>query len=392
MKRRDFIKKALATGVVATVAPSLAASAFPSVAASVGKGKKSSIGNEKMKLTFWRADAALAHPFTVSGYTRTHTPIVLTKIEYGGYEGYGEAAMPPYLGETSESAMAFLSRIQPILDKYPSPFLLEDILFEVDNLTTFNTAAKASIDIALHDLVGKLIGQPWYNIWGYDRMKAPDTSFTIGIDTPEVVREKTKEAAPYNLIKVKLGTPQDEELVGAIRSVEPTKPLCVDANQGWKDKHHALEMIHWCKEHGFIFIEQPIGKYNLDDMAWITQNSPLPTIADESCQRLIDVPKLKGVFSGINIKLMKCTGMREANKMVSLARTLNMKVMIGCMTETSCAISAASHVACACDWADLDGNVLIAHSSDPYDGMKVVDGKVIPSDRPGIGIVKRTDL
>jgi L-alanine-DL-glutamate epimerase-like enolase superfamily enzyme len=185
MKRRDFIKKALATGVVATVAPTLAASAFPSVAAAVGKGKKSSVGSDKMKLTFWRADAALAHPFTVSGYTRTHTPIVLTKIEYAGYEGYGEAAMPPYLGETSESAMAFLSRIQPILDKYNSPFLLEDILFEVDNLTTFNTAAKAAVDIALHDLVGKLMGQPWYNIWGYDRMKAPDTSFTIGIDTPE---------------------------------------------------------------------------------------------------------------------------------------------------------------------------------------------------------------
>ncbi len=394
MKRRDFLKKALATGVVATVAPSLAASAFPSIAASVGSGKKSSISpkGEKMRFTFWRADAKLAHPFTVSGYTRTQTPIVLTKIEYGGLEGYGEAAMPPYLGETSESCMAFLQRVQPVLDKYPSPFLLEDILTEVDHLTTYNAAAKASVDIALHDLVGKILGRPWYDIWGFNKEKAPDTSFTIGIDTPEVVREKTKEAAPYNLIKVKLGTDNDEALVRAIREVEPTKPLCVDANQGWGDKHRALEMIHWCKENGFIFIEQPIGKYNLEDMAWITQNSPLPTIADESCQRLIDIPKLKGVFSGINIKLMKCTGMREANKMLTMARAMNMKVMVGCMTETSCAISAASQIAPACDWADLDGNVLIAHSSDPYDGMKVVNGKVVPTDLPGIGITKRTDL
>lgn len=394
MKRRDFIKKALATGVVATVAPSLAASAFPSIAASVGSGKRSSISpkGEKMKFSFWRADAKLAHTFTVSGSSRTSTDIVLTKVEYGGMEGYGEAAMPPYLGETSESCMAFLERIQGVLDKYNSPFLLDDILTEVDLLTTNNTAAKASVDIALHDLVGKLMGHPWYEIWGFNKEKAPDTSFTIGIDTPEVVRAKAREAAPYNLIKVKLGTENDEALVRAIRDVEPLKPFCVDANQGWRDKHHALEMIHWCKENGFIFVEQPIGKYNLDDMAWITENSPLPTIADESCQRLIDIPKLKGVFSGINIKLMKCTGMREAYKMLTMARAFGMKVMVGCMTETSCAISAGAQLAPACDWADLDGNVLIAHSSDPYDGMKVVNGKVVPTDLPGIGITKRTDL
>lgn len=394
MNRRDFIKKSFLASVVASVVPSWSVSALPSIAASVGSGKRSSISpdGEKMRFSFWRADAKLAHPFTVSGSSRTSTDIVLTKVEYGGFTGYGEAAMPPYLGETSESCMAFLSRIQPILDRYKSPFQLEDILTEVDRLTTNNCAAKASVDIALHDLVGKLLGRPWYDIWGYSKEKAPDTCFTIGIDTPEVVREKTREAAPYNLIKVKLGTPDDEALVNAIREVEPTKPMCVDANQGWRDKHHALEMIHWCKEHGFVFVEQPIGKYDLEDMAWITQNSPLPTIADESCQRLRDIPSLKGVFSGINIKLMKCTGMREANKMLSMARAFNMKVMVGCMTETSCAISAASQLAPACDWADLDGNVLIAHSSDPYDGMKVIDGQVVPTDLPGIGIVKRTDI
>jgi L-alanine-DL-glutamate epimerase-like enolase superfamily enzyme len=225
--------------------------------------------------------------------------------------------------------------------------------------------------------------EPWYKIWGFDPANTPNTSFTIGIDTPEVVRQKVSEAAPYKILKVKLGHDNDKEMIETIRSVTNV-PICVDVNQGWTDKVKALEMIHWLKEKGVVFIEQPMPKTAIDDMAWLTQNSPLPTIADEAFQRLPDVMKVHGVYNGVNIKLMKCTGLREAHQMLTLARSLDMKVMIGCMTETSCAVSAAAQLSPKADWADLDGNLLI--TNDPYSGMQIVDGKVTLIDRPGIGI------
>jgi len=239
------------------------------------------------------------------------------------------------------------------------------------------------VDIALHDLLGKLMGQPWYNIWGFPKEKTPYTSFTIGIDTAEVVRQKTLEAREYRILKVKLGRDTDKMMIETIRSVTD-KPICVDVNQGWKDKNQALEMIHWLKDRGVVFVEQPMPKEQVDDMAWLTERSPLPTIGDESVQRLPDVKKAQGVYHGINVKLMKCTGMREAHRMILFARALNMKVMIGCMTETSCAISAASHLSPMVDWADLDGALLI--SNDVFDGTTIVDGRVTLTDRPGIGI------
>ncbi len=308
---------------------------------------------------------------------------MLTEIEYDGIVGYGEASMPPYLGESQESVAAFLARVD--LGKYRNPFELETILDDLDAITAGNTAAKASVDIALHDLVGKLMNQPWYNIWGYDKAKTPVTSFTIGIDTPDVVRQKVREAAPYKILKVKLGRENDREMIDTIRSVSD-KPITVDANQGWTDKRYALDMIGWLKDKGVLFVEQPMPKAMLEEMAWITDRSPLPIIGDESVQRLSDVRHVQGVFSGINIKLMKSTGMREAHKMLVLARALGMNVMIGCMTETSCAISAAAHLSPMVDWADLDGALLI--SNDPFEGATIVDGRVTLTDLPGIGAKK----
>jgi len=336
-----------------------------------------------MQLSFRPFEGLLKHPFTISGYSRTSTPIVLTEVTYDGVTGYGEAAMPPYLGESQASVMAFLQKVN--LQQFNNPFELDDILTYVDTIAINNTAAKASVDIALHDLVGKLMGQPWHAIWGYTASKAPVTTFTIGIDKEEVVKQKTKEAAPYKVLKVKLGIDEvtDKMLINTIRSVTD-KPIRVDANQGWKDKHYALKMIEWLSERNVEFVEQPMPKHDLDDMAWLTEQSPLPTIADESCQRLEDIPRLKDVFDGINIKLMKCTGMREANKMVSMAETFGMKLMIGCMTETSCAISAAAQLAPKMDYADLDGNLLL--SNDCFSGMKVIDGKITLNDQPGIGV------
>ena len=376
MKRRDFLKTTALTALTIPLPLSLTAQSLTV--------NKSSAGNKTMKMTFRPYDLQLKHVFTLANSSRTTTPVVLTEIEYDGITGYGEASLPPYLGETQASVQDFLKKIN--LEQFASPFELEDILGYIDKIAENNTAAKASVDIALHDLVGKIMGQPWYKIWGLDKSKSPSTTFTIGIDTPEAVRQKTQEDAPlYNILKVKVGREGDKEMIEAIRSVTD-KPIAVDANQGWTDKRYALDMICWLKEKGIVMVEQPLPKHRLDDTAWLTERSPLPIFADESFQRLTDVLRLKDVFSGVNIKLMKCTGMREAWKILNVARAANMQVMIGCMTETSCAISAASQLSPAVDWADLDGNLLI--SNDIYKGTTVVNGKLVLSDLPGIGIKK----
>lgn len=336
-----------------------------------------------MKLSFSPYELELRHTFTVASYSRKTTPGVQVRIDYDGFTAYGEASMPPYLGHTVESVCAFLSKVD--LGQFSDPFRIEDILAYIDGLSEGDAPAKAAVDIALHDLVGQLMGQPWYRIWGYNPEKTPNTTFTIGIDTPEIVREKTLECADrFRILKVKVGLDTDVQMIETIRSVTDL-PLAVDANQGWKDKHKALDEIFWLKERGVVLVEQPMSVDRLDDIAWITERSPLPVIADESVQRLRDIPRIKGAFSGINVKLMKCTGMHEAHKMIDYARAEGMKVMIGCMTETSCACTAAAHLSPAVDFADLDGNLLI--SNDLFSGMTVVDGKITLPDRPGLGLI-----
>ena len=372
--RRNFLKSSgLLTGAIIT----------SSSVDLLSKNINYKVGNNKMKFSFKPFTLELKHVFTIATSSRSTTPVMLTQIEYDGVIGYGEASMPPYLGESQKTAAEFLRKVD--LAQFNDPFQIEDILEYVDNIDEKNTAAKASVDIALYDLVGKLLGKPWYKIWGYDKSKTLDTSFTIGIDTPEVVKQKVKEAAPYKILKVKLGRDTDKQMIETIRSVTD-KPLVVDVNQGWKDKEFALDMINWLNERGVKFVEQPMPKTQIDDMAWLTENSPLPTFADEALQRIPDVIKAHGIYSGINIKLMKCTGLREAHKMVNLAKSLDMQIMLGCMTETSCAISAMSQLAPMADWADLDGNLLI--SNDPFEGTLVVDGKVTLTDAPGIGLTK----
>lgn len=371
--RRDFIKS---TGLIAGAALIGGENLF-----AAERSKLSGKGRLVLRYKPYTLD--LKHAFTLSTSSRTTTPVVLTEIEYEGIIGYGEASMPPYLGESHETVQRFLSKVN--LSKFDDPFDMENILNYIDSIAPDNRAAKASVDIALHDLVGKIMKQPWYKIWGYDPTKTPDTSFTIGIDTEEMIRQKVKEADPYLLLKVKLGRDTDKMMINTIRQVTD-KPICVDINQGWKDKQFALDMAFWLKEKGVIFLEQPMPKEQVDDNAWLTEHSPLPTIGDESVQRLGDVLKAYKVYNGINIKLMKSTGMREAHKMLTLARALDMKVMIGCMTETSCAISAAAQLAPMTDWADLDGALLT--KNDVYKGMQIVKGKVTLNDLPGIGIKK----
>lgn len=371
MDRRKFLK-GTALGLVALSTPISISAAKKSLT------KVSKTG--KLKLSFKPNELKLRHAFNLARNSRTTTPDVLVQLEYDGIIGYGEASMPPYLGESIESVSKFLGNLD--LEQFNDPFRIEEILSYVDSTAPDNRAAKASVDIALHDLLGKIMGQPWYKIWGLSPEKTPNTSFTIGIDKADVVRQKVDEAAPYKVLKVKMGLDNDKELVEIIRS-KTDKPLCVDANQGWTDKEKALEMCHWLKERGCMFVEQPFDKKMIDETAWLRERSPLPIIADEFCQRIPDVMRAYQVYDGINIKLMKSTGLHEAYKMAVLAKSLGMKLMIGCMTETSCAISAAAQLAPMADWVDLDGNLLIANDS--FDGVKVVDGKITLTDKPGIG-------
>ena len=339
-------------------------------------------GNGRLELRFFPYELQLAHTFTVATYSRTTTPDVQVEISYEGVTGYGEASMPPYLGQSVGSVCAFLQRVD--LSRFSDPFQLEDILDYVDSLSEGDSAAKAAVDIALHDLVGKLLGQPWWRLWGLNPAKTPSTTFTIGIDTPEVVREKTLECAgQFNILKVKVGVAGDRETIRAVREVTGV-PLAVDANQGWTDRAQALDNIFWLQEQGVVMVEQPMSAARVDDNAWITERSPLPVYADEAIQRLRDLPSVRGAYHGINIKLMKCTGMREAQRMAAWARAEGMRVMIGCMTETSCAVTAAAQLSPLADFADLDGNLLI--TNDRFRGMTVRDGRITLPDGPGLGL------
>ncbi len=374
MNRRNFIR----TSVLGTLA-----AASPISFSAFGQATKSTGRSGRLNLSFRPYELQLRHAFNLARSQRTTTPGVQVEIEYDGIIGYGEASMPPYLGETVTSVCEFLSKLD--LGQFSDPFRMEDIHEYLDSVAPNNRAAKASVDIALHDLTGKIMGQPWYKIWGLNPDNCPNTSFTISYDAnPEEMRKKIEETAPYKVIKIKMGLDHDKEIVEALRK-HTDVPICVDANQGWKDRNKALEMCHWLAERGCLFVEQPMDKKAIDDTAWLRERSPLPIIADEFLQRLPDIRRAAGAYDGINIKLMKSTGMHEAYQMATLARAMGMKVMLGCMTETSCAVSAAAQLAPLVDWADLDGNLLIAN--DIFDGMKIVDGKVTLPDRPGIGVV-----
>lgn len=385
MKRRDFLKK----GTLAAAGAGLLGSGTTLAKGLELTDDHKSVnfnvnGKARMHLSFEPYELKLKHVFTVSSFSRSTTPDVQVRIDYDGYTGYGEASMPPYLGQTVESVCSFVKKVD--LEQFPDPFCIDDILTYIDSLSDGDSAAKAAVDIALHDLVGKIIGAPWHRMLGLNPEKTPNTTYTIGIDTDEMVKLKTREVAgQFKILKVKLGTPRDREMIRAIREVSDL-PIAVDVNQGWKNKKKALDEIFWLKEQGIVMVEQPMPKEMLDANAWLTERSPLPTFADEAIQRLKDIPAVKGAYTGINIKLMKCTGMREAWKMMNYARAEGMKVMIGCMTETSCAIAAAAQLSPAVDFADLDGNLLIAN--DIFRGTTVVDGKITLNQLPGIGIEK----
>lgn len=324
---------------------------------------------------------ALKHTFTIAGFSRVNTPVMLLKLTYEGVDGYGEASMVPYLGESFDSANKYLAKVDWKRIKYPFDF--DDITAYLDSLADGNTAVKASIDIALNDINGKLQNKPCHEIYGTTHLKMPVTSYTIGIDEPDVIRTKVQEATGFKVLKVKLGGGNDRELINTIRSVTNV-PLYVDANQGWTNKAEAIDLIYWLHQQGVLLIEQPMHKHDMAGNAWLTERSPIPIIADEAVQRLGDIDALKGAYHGINVKLMKCGGLSEGHKMILKARSLNMKVLIGCMSETSCATLAGAALAPLCNWADLDGPWLTANN--PFPDPAMLDGRYVLNAKPGLGL------
>ncbi len=328
----------------------------------------------------------LKHTWTIARNSSDFKRNVFVELEKDGIVGIGEAASNVRYDETPESTVAYIKNTRPVFEEaFPTQYV--QLGYDIRNVKAGQTAAKAALDMALMDWFGKALKVPLYKLWGLNPEKTPLTSFSIGIDKPEVVIQKTKEAASYKILKVKVGKENDEEMIKTVRSVAPEKPIRVDANEGWHDKEVAIRKIEWLVKQGIEFIEQPMPSHMLEETRWIRDRSPVPIIADEAVKSSADIPTLAQAYDGINIKLMKSAGLQEALRMIWMAKSLDMKIMIGCMIASSVSITAAAHLCSLIDYADLDGNLLI--SNDPYDGVKVVNGRLKLPERSGIGVIAK---
>ena len=332
-----------------------------------------------MNLSYHTIDLELEHPFRISRSVTKIKKNVIVNID----EGIGEAAPSAYYNETSDTVIESLEKSKDELGD--DPFQIESVLSNLNKKIRGSFSAKAGIDIALHDLAGKRLGVPLYKLFGLNAKTPLVTSYTIGIDTPEKMKEKTREAKDFLIYKVKVGVENDTEMVKAVREATDAK-IRVDANAGWA-ADEAIERIHRLKEYDIEFVEQPIDPEDKEGLRKVKKNVDVPIIIDEHLMTSKDIPKFLGVCDGINIKLAKCGGVREALRMIHVARAHNLLIMIGCMIESSVSITAAAHIASLVDFLDLDGNLLLAN--DPYVGVKLEKGKLYLSDLPGLGVMPK---
>ena len=325
----------------------------------------------------------LRHTWTTVMSSSQFRDNVYVRFTCDDVTGHGEGAPIVRYHENAESARQAIRALRPFLIS-ADPWQFSKVMAEVFRRQEGEWAAKAAIDIALMDWVGKLLGVPLYRQFGLDPHDAPVTTFSIGIDTPEITRQKTREAADFPVLKVKVGLSTDEATIEAVRSVTK-KPIRVDANEGWTDKEEAVRKINWLEKQGVEFIEQPMPAAMLEETRWVRKRVHIPIIADEACQRAADIPKLVGAYDGVNVKLDKAGGILETLRMIQIARSLGLKTMLGCMISSSVSVTAAAHLSPLVNYADLDGNLLIAN--DPFSGVKVHHGKLVLPDRPGLGLV-----
>lgn len=335
-----------------------------------------------MKLAHQTIDLKPTHPFVIArgGYAH-HRNVIVRLTDDDGREGYGEAAPNKYYGESVDTVMAALAQFRTTLET-ADPLSLEATEAALDRLLRGNASAKSAVSSALHDLVGKRIDLPVYRLWGLDASRTPQSSFTIAIADNNELERRVAEAREYPILKIKLGTDRDEEIVRIVRNAGPEKRLRVDANAAWTAKH-AVKMSDFLADQGVEMLEQPVPANDIDGLRFVRKRSKIPVFADESCLVASDIAKLAGAVDGINIKLAKCGSMREALRMVHAARALDMQVMAGCMIESSLGISAIAQVSPLLDFADFDGAALL--SADPFSGASIKGGQVRLTDRPGLG-------
>lgn len=324
----------------------------------------------------------LQHTWTTTMSSSQYRDTLHVAYSRDGITGHGEGAPIVRYHEDAESARKAVESVRGLLLS-ANPMQFDKVMAEVFQQVHGEWAGKAAIDIALMDWVGQKLGIPLYTYFGLDPKDAPITTFSIGIDTPEITKQKTREAADYPILKVKVGLDTDEPTIEAVRSVT-NKPLRVDANEGWKNKEEAVRKINWLEKQGVQFIEQPMPADMIEETKWVRSRVHIPIIADEACQRASDIPKLKDAYDGVNVKLDKSGGMLEGYRMIQIARALGMKTMLGCMISSSVSVTAAAHLSPLVDFADLDGNLLI--SNDPFHGVRVEHGKLILPDKPGLGL------
>jgi L-alanine-DL-glutamate epimerase-like enolase superfamily enzyme len=337
-----------------------------------------------MRVSWEKITVETKHPFGISRSVRTGEDLIWLRLELDGVEGWGEVDPSNYYGETAGTAAAALEHLAGRIAEVDDPFRLESIERDLRARIGKNGAVHSAISSALHDWVGKKVGQPLWRLWGLDPAEAPLSSFTIGIATPEVMAEKTAEAAEYPILKIKLGSEDDRARLEAVRSVAPDKILRVDANAAWTPRS-AVEGCVMCADFGVEFVEQPLPPHRNEDLLFVRERSPLPIIVDESSIVAADIPALAGLCDGINIKLAKCGGPREAIRMVHTARAHGLRVMLGCMLETTLGIAPAAHVAPLVDYADLDGAALL--KNDPFVGPHLEAGRIVLGEEPGLGVV-----
>ncbi len=345
-----------------------------SEAASEGTGSSVSTNIVRLKLR---------HTWTTTMSASDWRDTLFVHYRHDGIEGVGEGAPIVSYKESAESARDAVDAVLPVLNS-SDPAQFQKVMSQVEALVPGEWAAKSAIDIALMDWMGRKLGVPLYEYFGLDPDAAPVTSFSIGIDKPDVTRQKVREAEEYPVLKIKVGLDTDEQMIAAVRGVTQ-KPLRVDANQGWTDREAAARKIDWLAKQGVQFVEQPMPADRIEDLHWLRQRSSLPLMADESCRHPADIPRLVGVFDLLNIKLDKAGGIGTAYQMLQMARALGFKTMLGCMVSSSCAITAAAHLSPLADYADLDGNLLVAN--DPYKGVTVENGKLCLPRRPGLGLL-----